>query len=86
MCIRDRDPHRTLALVGRFGIGANNCAQCTLRELRGPILRPFLGLCGSSSERLPHLCMLGWADCGLRQIAALAGRERIADYVPGSLP
>eukprot|EP00969_Alexandrium_andersonii_P103914 4584887-Alexandrium_andersonii.AAC.1 len=31
------------ALLSRFGIGANPCAQRAHRELRGPISRPFRG-------------------------------------------
>eukprot|EP00969_Alexandrium_andersonii_P136873 6055568-Alexandrium_andersonii.AAC.1 len=37
-----------------FGISANNGAERTPRELRGSMLRPFLGPRSSSSEGLPH--------------------------------
>eukprot|EP00969_Alexandrium_andersonii_P040165 1760100-Alexandrium_andersonii.AAC.1 len=38
--LRRRTPS-SLAFVGRLGLCANNGADCTTRELRGPILRPF---------------------------------------------
>eukprot|EP00969_Alexandrium_andersonii_P341250 15084203-Alexandrium_andersonii.AAC.1 len=34
---------RTAVFIGRFGICMNNGAECTPRELRGPILRSFPG-------------------------------------------
>eukprot|EP00969_Alexandrium_andersonii_P304396 13455341-Alexandrium_andersonii.AAC.1 len=35
--------HPPAHFVGRFGACARNGAECTPRELRGPILRPFSG-------------------------------------------
>eukprot|EP00969_Alexandrium_andersonii_P139767 6182873-Alexandrium_andersonii.AAC.1 len=35
--------HSRPVSVGRFGICAESGAECTLRELRGSILRPLLG-------------------------------------------
>eukprot|EP00969_Alexandrium_andersonii_P037250 1632162-Alexandrium_andersonii.AAC.1 len=45
------------AFVGRFGICAQSGAECNSSELRGPLLRLFLGLRSSSSERLRQLCI-----------------------------
>eukprot|EP00969_Alexandrium_andersonii_P314604 13897876-Alexandrium_andersonii.AAC.1 len=56
------------SFVGRFGICASSCAECTPRELREPLSRPLLG---PRSSR---------ADCGLRRIGALAGLGRVADF------
>eukprot|EP00969_Alexandrium_andersonii_P227916 10065534-Alexandrium_andersonii.AAC.1 len=41
--------------VGRLGICANNGAECAPPELRGSILRPFLGPRSSSFERLTQV-------------------------------
>eukprot|EP00969_Alexandrium_andersonii_P126174 5577836-Alexandrium_andersonii.AAC.1 len=43
------------------------------------MLRPFLG------PRGKRFCMFGAADCGLRRIAALVGREPIGDCTWGAL-
>eukprot|EP00969_Alexandrium_andersonii_P147261 6511860-Alexandrium_andersonii.AAC.1 len=65
--------------ISGFGTCANTCEERTPRELRGPVLRPFLGPRSSSSERLKHSCAFGRADCRLGRLAALAGLERVAD-------
>eukprot|EP00969_Alexandrium_andersonii_P273805 12102095-Alexandrium_andersonii.AAC.1 len=50
---------RTAPLVVRSGISTNDDAERTIRELRGSILRPFLGPRSSSFERLQQVCMFG---------------------------
>eukprot|EP00969_Alexandrium_andersonii_P169548 7494916-Alexandrium_andersonii.AAC.1 len=67
--------------VGGFGICATSCTERKPRELRGPVSRPFVGPCSSSSKRLKQLR----ADCGLRRITALVDLERIADCTSGTL-
>eukprot|EP00969_Alexandrium_andersonii_P126386 5586589-Alexandrium_andersonii.AAC.1 len=49
------------------------------------LLRPFLGPCSSSAERLKRLCMFRRADCGFGRIAAMTGLERIAECDLGAL-
>eukprot|EP00969_Alexandrium_andersonii_P111815 4938340-Alexandrium_andersonii.AAC.1 len=61
------------AFVRRFRICAGHRSEGTHRELRRPVLRPFLGPRSSSLERLKRCLMFGKADCGLRRIAALTG-------------
>eukprot|EP00969_Alexandrium_andersonii_P025561 1116321-Alexandrium_andersonii.AAC.1 len=81
---RPRTPSRP-AFVGRFGSCAKDRAERTPRELRGAMLRPFLGPRSSSFERLKRCCVLRMADCGLRRIAARTGRGQIADCTLGTL-
>eukprot|EP00969_Alexandrium_andersonii_P346310 15309332-Alexandrium_andersonii.AAC.1 len=50
---------RTARFVVRFEISANNGAERTPRELQGSILRPLMGSCSSSSERLKQFCRFG---------------------------
>eukprot|EP00969_Alexandrium_andersonii_P012356 538615-Alexandrium_andersonii.AAC.1 len=42
--------------------------------------RPLLGPRGSRFERVKRFCILRIAECGLRRIAVLKCRGRIADY------
>eukprot|EP00969_Alexandrium_andersonii_P317976 14045965-Alexandrium_andersonii.AAC.1 len=49
---------------GGVGVCAENASERTSRELRGPMLRLFLGPRSSSFERLEHLGMFGRADRG----------------------
>eukprot|EP00969_Alexandrium_andersonii_P219373 9688607-Alexandrium_andersonii.AAC.1 len=59
------------AVVGRFGICVKSAAERPLRELRGPILRPFLGPRSSRFERLTRFRIFRMADCRLGRVAAL---------------
>eukprot|EP00969_Alexandrium_andersonii_P155580 6878831-Alexandrium_andersonii.AAC.1 len=70
--LRPRTPSKHM-LVGRFGFCARSGAECTPRELQGPLLRPLLGLRSSNFERLKQLYIVCIADCGWRRIAALKG-------------
>eukprot|EP00969_Alexandrium_andersonii_P354369 15442007-Alexandrium_andersonii.AAC.1 len=83
MSSRPRTPSIT-AFVGGFWICAKNGADRTPRELRGPILRPFLGPRNSRCERLKRSCILRMVDGELRRIAALTGLARIADCTLGT--
>ena len=62
-------------------------AECTPRELRGPISWPFRGPRSSRFERVERCCVLRMADCGLGRIAALRSIRRIADctWAPGAV-
>eukprot|EP00969_Alexandrium_andersonii_P368639 15473349-Alexandrium_andersonii.AAC.1 len=46
----------------------------------GTNLRPILGPPSFRFERLRRSCIFRRADCGLRRVAALAGRGRIVDF------
>eukprot|EP00969_Alexandrium_andersonii_P212707 9392153-Alexandrium_andersonii.AAC.1 len=48
---RERPPPSSLAFVGRFGTSAENCTDCTSRELHGPKRH-------SIPERLKQLCVV----------------------------
>eukprot|EP00969_Alexandrium_andersonii_P363947 15463078-Alexandrium_andersonii.AAC.1 len=48
---REAPPAHPPALsVTRSGVGVNKGAECTPPELRGSVLRPFLGPCSSGSN------------------------------------
>eukprot|EP00969_Alexandrium_andersonii_P066054 2913864-Alexandrium_andersonii.AAC.1 len=57
------------AALGSFGDQcARNAAERSPRELRGPMLRPFLGPRSSRFEGVERCCILRVADRGLERI------------------
>eukprot|EP00969_Alexandrium_andersonii_P168829 7461418-Alexandrium_andersonii.AAC.1 len=82
MCIRDSPP---ASLIATIGFSNQNGAERTPRELRGPILRSFLGPRGSRFERLKRSCMFhgSWVGTPRRSLESLVN---VSSLVPQSCP